>query len=145
MHPYSEYLQDYLLKQNGYDAETGKPARDFRLASWGKVLRKYWLDEIPQLINVFKGDMKLVGVRPVSKRYFQDIPPHLQSLRLTQKPGCIPPYVAFNTKKSKEDVLEAEEKYLMLSKNKDNTDNKIHRSLMYKAVINIVFKGIRSA
>ena len=47
-------------------------------------------------INLFKGDLKLVGCRPVSERYFEDIPKEIQELRLTQKPGCIPPYVALN-------------------------------------------------
>ncbi|MDA7803873.1 sugar transferase [Crocinitomix sp.] len=141
MHPYSEYLQDFVLKQNGY-SETGKPANDFRLTSWGKVLRKYWIDELPQLINVFRGDMKIVGVRPVSLRYFEDIPPRIQNLRMGQKPGCIPPYVAFNKRSAKEDVLFAEEIYLRLSKiHKTRVDT----SLMYMAVKNIIFKGVRSA
>ena len=48
MHPYSEYLQDYILKLNGY-SETGKPANDFRLVPYGKFLRRYWIDELPQL------------------------------------------------------------------------------------------------
>ncbi len=142
MHPYSEHLQDYVLKQNGY-ASTGKPANDFRLTSWGKFLRKYWIDEIPQLINVFKGDMKLVGVRPVSQRYFQDIPPHIQNLRLNQKPGCIPPYVALNMKNAKEDVLFAEEVYLRFAKKTSRTN--VDSSLMYLAIRNILFKGLRSA
>jgi lipopolysaccharide/colanic/teichoic acid biosynthesis glycosyltransferase len=64
MHPYSEYLQDYVLQRNGY-AESGKPADDFRLTPWGKFMRRYWLDELPQLINVLKGDMSVVGPRPL--------------------------------------------------------------------------------
>src|ERR1035437_3211540 len=107
MHPYAEYLQDYVLKVNGY-AKSGKPANDFRLTPWGKVMRKYWLDELPQLANVVKGDLKLVGVRPISERYLQDIPEDLQKLRMKVKPGCIPPYVALNRKGSVEDVLQAE-------------------------------------
>lgn len=141
MHPYSEYLQDYILKNNGY-ASSGKPANDFRLTSWGKVMRKYWLDEIPQLINVIKGDMKLIGVRPVSQRYFQDIPTHIQTLRLVQKPGCIPPYVALNRASSKDSVLNSEEIYLRLSKHRTK---RIDTAMAFLAVRNIVFKGKRSA
>jgi len=77
MHPYAEYLQDYVLGINGY-ATSGKPANDFRLTPWGKVMRKYWLDELPQLLNVLLGQLKIVGVRPVSQRYFDDIPKDLQ-------------------------------------------------------------------
>ena len=141
MHPYSEYLQDYILKVNGY-AETGKPANDFRLVPWGKFLRRYWLDELPQLINVAKGDLKLVGVRPVSQRYFQDIPKDIQEMRLTQKPGCIPPYVALDRKSSVESVLGAEKEYLKEKiKNPYFTDTRF----FFKAIYNIVFKNKRSA
>ena len=141
MHPYSEYLQDYVLKHNGY-ASSGKPANDFRLTSWGKIARKYWLDELPQLINVVKGEMKLLGVRPVSRRYFEDIPEHMRSRRLLQKPGCIPPYVALNRANSKNDVLTAEEIYLRLSKGKSA---KLDVQLSFLAARNILFKGKRSA
>jgi len=141
MHPYSEYLQDYVLKLNGY-ADSGKPANDFRLVPWGKSLRRFWLDELPQLINVFKGELKLVGVRPVSQRYFQDIPKDIQKLRLTQKPGCIPPYVALNRKGSVDSVLQAEKEYLEEKiKNPYFTDTKY----FFKAIYNIVFKNKRSA
>jgi lipopolysaccharide/colanic/teichoic acid biosynthesis glycosyltransferase len=141
MHPYSEYLHDYVLKMNGY-ATSGKPADDFRLTPWGKFMRRYWLDELPQLINVLKGDMKLVGVRPVSPRYFQDIPEHIQALRTTQKPGCIPPYVSLNRKPSVEEVLAAEEEYLLEKKQQPFfTDTRY----FFKALYNIVVKRKRSA
>jgi hypothetical protein len=93
MHPYSEYLQDFVLKLNGYD-QFGKPANDFRLTGWGKKLRKYWIDEIPQLYNVLKGEMGLVGVRPLSKSRFKQLPEDVKEMRVKFKPGCIPPYVA---------------------------------------------------
>ena len=141
MHPYAEYLQDYILNLNGY-AESGKPKDDFRLTPWGHFMRRYWLDELPQLINVFKGELKLVGVRPISERYFQDIPIDLQVLRLKQKPGCIPPYVALDRKSSVEAVLQAEREYL-IKKNEHpyTTDTKF----FFKAIFNIVFKRKRSA
>ncbi len=141
MHPYSEYLQDYILKQNGY-AESGKPADDFRLTPWGKFMRRYWLDELPQLINVLKGDMKLVGVRPVSPRYFEDIPRHLQELRSKHKPGCVPPYVSLDRKPSVEGVLKAEEEYLLeKQRNPYFTDTRY----FFSAIFNIIVKKKRSA
>jgi lipopolysaccharide/colanic/teichoic acid biosynthesis glycosyltransferase len=141
MHPYSEFLQDYLKKENGYGAN-GKISDDFRMTSWGKFMRKYWLDEVPQLINVIKGDMKLVGVRPISMSYFRDIPKDLQDLRIRQKPGCIPPYVAMNRASSVSSVLSAEKEYLETkSRNPITTDLKY----LFWAVYNIIVKKKRSA
>ena len=141
MHPYSEYLQDYILKINGY-AKSGKPANDFRLTPWGKFFRKYWIDELPQLFNILKGDMKLVGVRPVSKRYFEDIPKELQILRITQKPGCIPPYVSLNRGGDVCSVQTAEKEYLLEKlKNPLSTDTKY----FFKAIFNILIRKKRSA
>ncbi len=141
MHPYAEYLHDYILKQNGY-ADTGKPASDFRLTFYGSFFRRYWLDELPQLINVLKGEMKLVGVRPVSTRYFQDIPEDLRALRLKHKPGCIPPYVALDRKGAKDDVIQAEREYLLM---KEKSPYWTDTPLFFKAIFNIIFKRKRSA
>ena len=141
MHPYSEYLQDYVVKAYGY-AESGKPANDFRVPAWGRVMRKYWLDELPQLLNFIKGDLKLIGIRPVSQRYFQDIPQEMQKLRLTQKPGCIPPYVSLNRSGNVMSVLQAEREYLEDKiKNPYTTDIKY----FFKAFYNIIIKHKRSA
>jgi lipopolysaccharide/colanic/teichoic acid biosynthesis glycosyltransferase len=141
MHPYAEYLQDYILKTNGY-SETGKPANDFRLTPWGKLFRKYWIDEIPQLINVLKGELKIVGIRPISVRYFQDIPKHIQDLRIKQKPGCIPPYVSLDRKSSVEEVLKAEYEYLLEKEKKPYTTDIKYFTL---AIFNILIKRKRSA
>ncbi len=141
MHPYAEYLQDYVLQLNGY-ATNGKPKDDFRLTPWGRVLRKYWLDELPQLINLLKGDIKLVGVRPISKRYSQDIPEALQALRIKFKPGCIPPYVALNRMGDVESVLQAEREYLFEKIKRPYTTD---TSYFFRAMYNIVIKSKRSA
>lgn len=141
MHPYAEYLQDYVLKLNGY-AASGKPKDDFRLTPWGRFMRRYWIDELPQLLNVLKGELKLVGVRPVSKRYFEDIPSELSELRLKFKPGCIPPYVALNRSGDVNSVLNAEREYLN-EKNRYpfTTDTKY----FFKAIYNIIVRRKRSA
>jgi lipopolysaccharide/colanic/teichoic acid biosynthesis glycosyltransferase len=140
MHPYSEFIQSYLIRTNGY-AENGKIKDDYRMSKWSRIMRKYWIDEIPQLINVLKGEMKLVGVRPVSEVYFEALPEELKKQRSLYKPGCIPPYVAFNEKSNLQSVLECERKYLdMKIKNPYFTDIK----LLFKAIFNIVFKGKRS-
>lgn len=141
MHPYAEYLQDYVLKLNGY-ADSGKPKDDFRLTPWGRILRRYWLDELPQLINVCNGKLKLVGVRPISLRYFQDIPTDLQELRLKFKPGCIPPYVSLDRKSDVTSVLQSEREYLEEKVKRPYTTDTRY---FFKAIYNIIFKRKRSA
>jgi len=140
MHPYAEYLQDYVLKVSGY-SEIGKPADDFRLTKWGKFLRKYWLDELPQLINVLKGEMRLVGIRPLSQRFLAEYPEDVLEMRLKHKPGCVPPYVAL-LKQDVEEYIESERIYLQEKEKKPfTTDIKY----LFKAFYNIFTNKIRSA
>ena len=59
------------------DAEKYGPAlssdHDPRITKWGKVMRKWRLDEIPQVWNILKGEMSLVGPRPERKHYIDQI------------------------------------------------------------------------
>jgi lipopolysaccharide/colanic/teichoic acid biosynthesis glycosyltransferase len=140
MHPYSEYLQDYILKLNGYN-DLGKPKDDFRITRWGKILRRYWIDELPQLINVLKGEMKLVGIRPLSLVRFNQLPEDLRKERINHKPGCFPPYVALCMPDDKGNI-EAEKIYL-----RDKAINPHLTDLRYfiKSVFNIITNKIRSS
>lgn len=60
--------------------------RDSRITNVGYFIRKYKIDELPQLLNVLKGDMSLVGPRPEVRRYV-DLYTDEQKIVLSIKPG----------------------------------------------------------
>ena len=79
-----------VIKFRTMRSETGQGARPFtdeeRLTSLGRVLRAASIDEVPQLLNVLRGDMALVGPRPLHVRYLSRYSP-AQLRRLAVRPG----------------------------------------------------------
>lgn len=140
MHAYSEYIQDYVFKNNNLQ-EGGKFKDDFRITSIGKIMRKLWIDELPMFINVIKGDMKIVGVRPLSKHYFNLYSENLKTKRTQFKPGLIPPFYA-DMPKTFEEIMESEMKYLDAYK---QSPLKTDWNYFWKALHNIIIKSARSA
>jgi lipopolysaccharide/colanic/teichoic acid biosynthesis glycosyltransferase len=139
MYPYSEFLQDYMHKYHGLD-EGGKFKDDFRVSPYGSYCRKFWLDELPMIWNVIKGDMKLVGVRPISNSYFKLYTKELQEKRIKTKPGLLPPFYA-DMPKTLDEIQDSELKYLdAFNKNPFITDFKY----LIKILKNIILKGERS-
>lgn len=139
MHAYAEYLQDFILTKNGLDND-GKFRNDFRIASWGKFLRRYWIDELPMIINLLKGDIKLVGVRPISEKYLKLYPEDVKELRLKAKPGLIPPSYA-DSAGSLDDIVRLEKIYLLKQRHHPfTTDIKY----LAKIISNLFVKKIRS-
>ena len=140
MAPYSEYLQGYVYEKNDLKSG-GKLQDDFRITYWGRVFRKLWIDEIPMIYNLIKGEMKLVGVRPLSKHYFSLYPKDMQQLRTKYKPGLLPPYYV-DLPKTLEDIVESERKYLTCYQK-----SPIWTDVKYFVLIfnNIIIKGARSS
>jgi lipopolysaccharide/colanic/teichoic acid biosynthesis glycosyltransferase len=140
MHPYAEYLQEYVYVRNSLQ-KGGKFKDDFRVSTLGRIMRRLWLDEFPSLINLFKGDLKIVGVRPLSPHYFSLYTKELQEKRIKYKPGLVPPFYVDNPT-TLEEIMASENKYLdAYAKNPLWTDTKY----LFLAAYNIIFKRYRSS
>lgn len=139
MHPFSEYLQEYVYNQNKLQSG-GKIKDDFRISPEGRVFRKFWIDEIPMIVNILKGDMKLIGVRPLSLHFFSLYTKELQEKRVKVKPGFIPPFYA-DLPKTMDEIIASELKYLEeYQKSPIKTDLKY----LYLSLKNVFIKGARS-
>jgi exopolysaccharide biosynthesis polyprenyl glycosylphosphotransferase len=83
----AEQIQDELLPMNEMAGPVFKIKDDPRVTPLGKVLRKTSIDELPQLFNVLKGEMSLVGPRAMSLRDYQLFNQDWQRRRFSVKPG----------------------------------------------------------
>ena len=112
MYSYSEYLQEYVYQHRRLD-NTGKFYHDYRVNTLGAILRKTWMDELPMIVNMLKGEMKLVGVRPLSQQFFNLYTPEMQQLRTKTKPGLLPPlYYEKEQPETLEGIQESERRYI---------------------------------
>lgn len=75
-----------LLAQNEMSGPVFKMTQDPRITRFGRWLRRYSLDELPQLFSVFKGDMSLVGPRPPLQTEYEQFT-DFQKKKLAVKPG----------------------------------------------------------
>ncbi|PEJ58460.1 sugar transferase [Bacillus sp. AFS002410] len=80
------YLYKFRTMKNLKDGQGNALSDELRLTSFGKFLRKYSLDEFPQLLNVLKGEMSLVGPRPFLMEYLA-LYTDEQMVRHNVKPG----------------------------------------------------------
>lgn len=89
MVPGAEHMLDAVKKEHGnhMDGPVFKLDRDPRIFPFGAFLRKFSIDELPQLLNVLSGDMSLVGPRPLPVYEVAAISEMAHRRRLSVKPG----------------------------------------------------------
>jgi lipopolysaccharide/colanic/teichoic acid biosynthesis glycosyltransferase len=79
------------LAESAINKNMHKDPEDPRVTKFGKVIRKYSIDELPQFLNVIKGNMSLVGPRPPLLSEVQEWKDH-ETRRLLVKPGVTGPW-----------------------------------------------------
>jgi sugar transferase EpsL len=79
-------IYKFRTMRDEFDAEGNSLSDGERLTRFGRFLRKTSLDELPELFNIFKGEMSLVGPRPLLMRYYPYYT-ETEQLRHTVRPG----------------------------------------------------------
>jgi lipopolysaccharide/colanic/teichoic acid biosynthesis glycosyltransferase len=139
MFPFSEFLQKRVFEDHGL-ASTGKFMNEYRLTEYGNFLRKYWLDELPGIFDWLRGDIKLVGIRAMSRHYLSLYPRNFYDLYIQIKPGLVPPIFDESTN-GFDQIVNVELAYLQRYwEHPFQTDVRY----LIQTFTDIVFKGIRS-
>ena len=86
MYPNAEEDLEKLLKCNEMDGPPFKMQNDPRITRVGRFIRKYSIDELPQLINILRGEMSIVGPRPALPREVEQYSEYARQ-RLLVTPG----------------------------------------------------------
>lgn len=121
------------------DAEGNLLPNEQRVTKVGKFIRKFSIDELPQLINVFKGDMSLVGPRPLVPRYLKLYSPE-QARRHEVRPG-ITGWAQVNGRNS----ITWTEKFKLDVWYVDHCSFLLDVKIIWKTIINVITgKGIDS-
>ena len=110
----AEMRQAELAAFNQMDGPVFKIEKDPRVTKFGKFLRRTSLDEFPQLYNVLKGEMSLVGPRPLPIYEVEQFATTAQRRRLSMKPGltCLWQISGRNTIKSFDEWVQLDLQYI---------------------------------
>lgn len=95
-----------MAERTETDGKDFEPGSGMRVTRVGRIIRKAKIDELPQLINVIKGEMSLVGPRPEVRKYIEMFPKRWEKI-LSIRPGVTDPAsVEF---RNEEEILAAAE------------------------------------
>lgn len=132
----AEERKSELMAQNEMSGLMFKMDNDPRITKVGKFIRKTSIDELPQFINVLKGDMSLVGTRPPTVNEFNQYEGH-HKRRLSMKPGITGMWQAYgrNTVKDFEDVVKMDLNYI------DNWNLGLDMKILGKTVVTVFING----
>ncbi len=135
MHRYADKEKDQLKHMNEMSGPVFKISNDPRITKFGSFLRKFSLDELPQLYSVLKGDMSFIGPRPAG---FNEYPEYQewQYRKLSVKPGisCLWQVEGRNDIASFEEWVKLDLKYI------DNWSLFLDTKIFFKTII-VVLKG----
>ena len=125
-----------LMEQNEMSGLMFKMTDDPRITKVGKFIRKTSIDELPQFINVLKGDMSLVGTRPPTVNEFKQYEGH-HKRRLSMKPGLTGMWQAYgrNTVQDFEDVVKMDLEYI------DNWNIGLDFRIIFKTILTVITVG----
>lgn len=120
----------------------GHLGRDERVTRLGKFLRRYFIDELPQLYNIYMKDIKLVGIRPMNEKGWRNYPDSLKERALRHLPGLMGVQYASRKKGDFEFHVRLLEQYLNeYEQNPAQTDKRYFHQILE----NIVLHRIRSS
>lgn len=128
------------------DSTTCKQLSNKRTTFLGNIIRKYFLDEVPQIINILKGDLKIVGLRPRPEYQFHLIEKSLQAQYLEHGPGFMDLNYAFDVKPTDDDPDCSKQRTELIKEFYDKYEKNpltTTGNYMYKIAYNIIIKGKR--
>lgn len=130
----ADALLEDLIPYNEADGPAFKIKDDPRITKVGKIIRKYSIDELPQLVNILKGDMSIVGPRPPLVREVEQYNSY-QMQRLMVTPGLTCYWQAYGRSDlSFDDWIDMDLKYIK------QRGIRLDVSLIIKTVFAVIFK-----
>lgn len=91
MHRDADKMKEKLLEKNESNGALFKMKKDPRITFFGRIIRKLSLDELPQIINVLKGEMSIVGPRPLPIKDFEGMKDLGMSIDWHKQRGSVKP------------------------------------------------------